>query len=161
MPGKLRSWNCEHVTSQVAWYNTNFDHKYNWITICNTRNATFFKIMVCTNGVTCVTCYILHGYAIIFAIMFSISVIKSIWLLCSLYYQLRKAFWVWGEVNLVRLSNLLVKFKCFSSEWRHFIFNWIKGFIFPYMSNITFAGNYYRGVFINTYVVWIMILGWW
>ena len=85
----------------------------------------------------------------------------SIYLFCSFHYQLCKVFRVWGEVNLVRLGNLPVKFEWFLPDWNHFIFNWIEGIIFPYISNLTFADSYDRGFFIDTYIVWIMVLGWW
>ena len=86
---------------------------------------------------------------------------KSLCLLCSFHYQRRKEFRAWDEGNLVRLGNLPVKFKCFPSDWDHFIFDWIKGVIFRYLSNLTFDGSYDRGIFIDTYIVWTMALGWW
>ena len=76
----------------------------------------------------------------------------------TLHYQV---FRVWGEVNLIRLGNLPVKFEWFLPDWHHFIFNRIEGIIFPYISNLTFVGGYDRGFFIDTYIVWIMVLGWW
>ena len=110
----------------------------------------------------CVWLYVLLRFEILFRLMFYLKTNFSLNLYAHSFPSITSFAKHFGDkTSLVWLGNLLVKFKRFPSERHHFVFNWFKGVIFPYISNLIVAGSYYTSVFIVTNVVWIMVQRCW